>query len=478
MSAHDFQKPSDRFRMSTETRLPEKPSHRATRPGSWGYAMLISLFIGACALGSYYVLWPEVRLTMKPPPPPTPLAQPLKKGANDIQANQPGRIETTEILHAQRSNADQAVPEPPAKKKRVQTQTPHRRDRSAVDDRPQRFAARAHPAPEKIIFNFETEGKGNAGGKTTDDRTARTTTPAKQEAPQVAAVSPPPQVTVQAPVRNESPANAHQTPTSKGLTLPAAGQPSVKGPAAGGTPKTPKAQKKLTAAVSRPESKTAPPAPPHTPAVGGTTVKAVTTPKIKPKPSASLPKSAPALTATRRQRQAPPKHSPPPATASTRPAPKPPAAQKAKPHLQAAVTSTGNTAPTTEKPAVNALKERLQSFLQTYCGTYADKNLNAFTRLFTPNALENGKPFQSLLPKYKRNFDLIKTIQYRIDLQGFSYDEDQDIVKVSGIFFLKWLPPDQEWRENSGSIFMRLKKNGSSFLVQRLDYYGAHSPKK
>jgi hypothetical protein len=25
---------------------------------------------------------------------------------------------------------------------------------------------------------------------------------------------------------------------------------------------------------------------------------------------------------------------------------------------------------------------------------------------------------------------------------------------------------------------MRLKKNGSSFLVQRLDYYGAHSPKK
>ncbi|BBO75666.1 hypothetical protein DSCW_30830 [Desulfosarcina widdelii] len=131
-----------------------------------------------------------------------------------------------------------------------------------------------------------------------------------------------------------------------------------------------------------------------------------------------------------------------------------------------------------EEPDVNLMEDRLRSFLNLYCSTYAEKNLDGFTSFFTANALENGKPFESLLPKYKRNFTYIDKIQYQIELQQFTYDKSEKIVKIEGDFFLKWLPSGKNWRENSGKIFMDLQKNGSTFLVQRLNYFGHHSQKK
>jgi hypothetical protein len=123
----------------------------------------------------------------------------------------------------------------------------------------------------------------------------------------------------------------------------------------------------------------------------------------------------------------------------------------------------------------NVMENRLRSFLETYCNTYAAKDLDRFTNFFATSALENGKPFDSLVPKYERNFKFIETIQYRIELQDFSIAEDKQIIKIDGDFFLKWLPPDKKWRENSGKIYMSLIDNGSSFLVQRLDYQGGSS---
>lgn len=123
------------------------------------------------------------------------------------------------------------------------------------------------------------------------------------------------------------------------------------------------------------------------------------------------------------------------------------------------------------------LEERLDLFLETYCDTYTSKDLDAFTDLFAAGAIENGQPFRSLLPKYEKNFDLIDTIQYRIRMKDFSV-EDETTVTVNGDFFLEWLPPDKRWRENSGKISMRLKDDGSTFLVQRLNYQGNQSKKK
>ena len=118
------------------------------------------------------------------------------------------------------------------------------------------------------------------------------------------------------------------------------------------------------------------------------------------------------------------------------------------------------------------LRNRVLSFLQQYCNTYAAKELDNFTSLFRPDAKENGKPFASLLPKYQKNFGAIEKIQYRIDLQKYTHNEEEKTVQIEGRFFLKWMPYGQDWRENSGIILMSLNESGNSFMVQSLEYYG------
>ena len=118
------------------------------------------------------------------------------------------------------------------------------------------------------------------------------------------------------------------------------------------------------------------------------------------------------------------------------------------------------------------LKERLQSFLEVYCQTYETKDLDHFSAFFASDAKENDKPFHSLLPKYRRNFDVIEFITYRIELQKYKYDDERGTINIEGRFFLEWLPGGTNWRRNSGKIFMELKESGRSFKISRLDYYG------
>ncbi|MDX2493322.1 hypothetical protein [Desulfosarcina sp.] len=151
---------------------------------------------------------------------------------------------------------------------------------------------------------------------------------------------------------------------------------------------------------------------------------------------------------------------------------------KAETPLQSTSETSGSTTIAAGQLDIIGMENRLRSFLQTYCNTYAAKNLDRFTQFFSANAMENGKLFDSLLPKYERNFKFIETIQYRIEMQDFSVAEDQQTITIDGDFFLKWLPPDKKWRENSGKISMNLIEKGSSFIVQQLDYHGNPSPKK
>ena len=118
------------------------------------------------------------------------------------------------------------------------------------------------------------------------------------------------------------------------------------------------------------------------------------------------------------------------------------------------------------------LKERLVSFLEIYCQTYETKDLDHFSTFFAPDAKENDKPFHNLLPKYRRNFDVIEFITYRIELQKYKYDDEHGTIKLEGRFFLEWLPGGTKWRRNSGKIFMELQESGTSFKISRLDYYG------
>ena len=133
--------------------------------------------------------------------------------------------------------------------------------------------------------------------------------------------------------------------------------------------------------------------------------------------------------------------------------------------------------PATKQVANRSMEARIRSFLVNYTDTYAAKDLERFARFFTVSAMENGKSFTTLLPKYERNFTFIETIEYRIELKRFSHTDSRELVQIEGDFFLRWRPRDKQWRENSGKITMQLKENGPSFLVQRLDYQGGRSQK-
>ena len=113
---------------------------------------------------------------------------------------------------------------------------------------------------------------------------------------------------------------------------------------------------------------------------------------------------------------------------------------------------------------------RLRSFLSLYCRAYESKDLEKFSAFFAHDATENNKAFHEFLPRYRRNFERIKTFNYRIDLDSYSLDTDRGNIKVRGKYFIQYLLNDGTWKENSGIISMELIENGDSYLVKRLNY--------
>ncbi len=224
----------------------------------------------------------------------------------------------------------------------------------------------------------------------------------------------------------------------------------------------------VTAPTSKPAKKTATKSTTNTAGsiVAGGVAASTVVSKAQPKTVAIAPSTRTTrTTATTVNRAAPSPASPKETSAS----PTSPTTTGSRTSVQTA----GNTGGSDDKPnLVAGLDNRLRWFLKSYCITYARKDLDAFTKFFVPGALENGKSFASLIPKYKRNFELIETIQYRIDMQNFIYDEASGTITVDGNFSLQWLPPDRKWRENSGTISMVLIEKDTSFMVQRLDYHG------
>jgi len=113
---------------------------------------------------------------------------------------------------------------------------------------------------------------------------------------------------------------------------------------------------------------------------------------------------------------------------------------------------------------------RLRSFLLLYCRAYESKNLNKYAAFFAPGATENNKPFREYLPRYRRNFQRLESVIYRIVLDSYSLNTDTANIELKGNYFIKYLLKGKTWKENNGVISMELIKNGDSYLVKRLDY--------
>jgi curved DNA-binding protein CbpA len=117
------------------------------------------------------------------------------------------------------------------------------------------------------------------------------------------------------------------------------------------------------------------------------------------------------------------------------------------------------------------MKRQLTAFLRDYCEVYESMDMDAFKKFFTENAIENKKRFKELIPQYRRNFNVLDAVDYRIRLKHFTCDLDQRQVTMDGRFSLRWrMQRDNRWHEYEGSIEMALVPNDTSYLIRKLSY--------
>ena len=112
----------------------------------------------------------------------------------------------------------------------------------------------------------------------------------------------------------------------------------------------------------------------------------------------------------------------------------------------------------------------LISFLDAYCRTYESKDIDKFFSFFAPNATENNKPFHELLPKYRKNMEIVESFTYRIKLLSYRVQDETGNVKIKGKYFTQYLLHGGTWKKKSGNISVMLVESGDSYLVKHLNY--------
>jgi hypothetical protein len=117
------------------------------------------------------------------------------------------------------------------------------------------------------------------------------------------------------------------------------------------------------------------------------------------------------------------------------------------------------------------LQGRLKTFLRAYCRTYEKKNLDIFGAFFAPDALEQGRPFNSWASRYRQNFDKIDSMIYNIELERYATRDETGEVRIEGTFQVRAkLKGSEKWRKNSGQISLVLEPYKDSFRVKELNY--------
>ncbi len=116
------------------------------------------------------------------------------------------------------------------------------------------------------------------------------------------------------------------------------------------------------------------------------------------------------------------------------------------------------------------LKAQLHNFLRDYYQTFENRNLNIFKEFFTVDAMERGKSFSSMLPKYRRIFEILDSIGYQIELKKYFQKLDTGTLELHGRFRINCLSHGADWQEHSGWISMSLVKYNNSYKIKRLDY--------
>ena len=123
------------------------------------------------------------------------------------------------------------------------------------------------------------------------------------------------------------------------------------------------------------------------------------------------------------------------------------------------------------------INNELEQFISSYCEAYENRDLTKLMTFFEENAIENGTPLHQLLPKYRKNFQSLASIHYRISMVNYIVDPELGRIEVNGLFFLRWRKnQEKQWHDYNGSIRMDLISKDESFInnffsIRELTYW-------
>lgn len=114
------------------------------------------------------------------------------------------------------------------------------------------------------------------------------------------------------------------------------------------------------------------------------------------------------------------------------------------------------------------MQSRIDIFLNDYTKVYQQRDLVLFSRLFAADAVENGKPFSSLLPTYRELFAATSDITLKVE--NITWKEHGGKFAVQGRFELKLQYNDSHTFSGTGPIRFVLIYNNENFKVAVLEY--------
>ncbi len=132
-----------------------------------------------------------------------------------------------------------------------------------------------------------------------------------------------------------------------------------------------------------------------------------------------------------------------------------------------AVTSAKAEAPA--KAETPPLDQRLQSFFESYLSAYNERNILAFSRFFAVDAVENGKPFATMVQTYMELFQ--KTDSAILQIKDLDWSKTSNQIEASGRFKVNLHYRDGHRVSGNGPITFQLQEDGNSFQVNSLEYH-------
>jgi curved DNA-binding protein CbpA len=115
-------------------------------------------------------------------------------------------------------------------------------------------------------------------------------------------------------------------------------------------------------------------------------------------------------------------------------------------------------------------QQRLLTFLKKYTSAYEQKDLSLFCTFFVQDAVEQGKPFDAMLPTYQQTFNKVEALRYQINIRSFTIDYNTKKIMVEGAYTANYRLPEKDWGNSSGTIRMELLDLAGGLMVSKLEY--------